>query len=219
MYSKWYIKIYKERILLLLKSQRIFAFIPIIFVNVIIPTINLIIYIKKGVGDDLNNSINHLLPIFIPFFSCWWVIFCLKIFYEDKGCELLYVSSDKTKISVLLLLFSFMLLNIVVSVIPYFFIVEDFNIIFIKVILVCIFYFGLSFCITTFSKSITYTLLSLIVYMLLNVASPFNKTVFPFYYSPDIPTNVFWCELPLALLGCILVVVAIYVIRYRKSNL
>lgn len=219
MCNKWYINIHKERIVLLLKAQKLFALIPIIFINIIIPTISSTIYVKKGVGDELNLNINQILPLFIPFFSCWWVIFSLKFFYEDKGSEILYICSDKTKILDLSLLFLLMLLDIILSVIPYFFIIKGFIVIFLKLVLICIFYFGLSFCITAVSKSITPTLLTLIVYILLNTVSPFNETIFPFYYSPDIPTNIFFCEIPLALSGCILIVVAIYVIRYRKNNL
>lgn len=219
MCNKWYINMHKERIILLLKAQKLFASIPMLFINILIPIINLAIYVKKGVGDELNSSINQILPLFIPFFSCWWVIFCLKFFYEDKGSEILYVCSDKTKILDLSLLFLLMLLDITLSVIPYFFIIKGFIAIFLKLILICIFYFGLSFCITAVSKSITPTLLILIVYILLNTVSPLNETIFPFYYSPDIPTNIFFCEMPLALSGCIFIVIAICVIRNRKSNL
>ena len=219
MCNKRYINIHIERIVLLLKAQKLFALIPIIFINIIIPIISLTIYVKKGVGDELDSNINQILPLFIPFFSCWWVIFSLKFFYEDKGSEILYICSDKTKILDLSLLFLLMLLDIILSVIPYFFIIEGFIFIFLNLILICIFYFGLSFCITAVSKSITPTLLILIIYILLNTVSPFNETIFPFYYSPDISTNIFFCEIPLALSGCILIVIAIYVIRYRKNNL
>lgn len=219
MCNKWYINIHKERIVLLLKAQKWVALIPIIFVNILIPIINLAIYIKKGFGEELNLSINQILPIFIPFFSCWWVIFSLKSFYEDKGSEVLYICSDKAKIFDMSLLFLLIISDIIFSFIPYFFVIEGFVILFVKIILVSIFYFGLSYCITTISKSITPTLLTLIIYILLNVLSPFNETTFPFYYSPDIPSNILLCEIPLALSGCILVVISICVIKYRKNNL
>lgn len=219
MFDKQHINIHKERILLLLKAQRLFAFIPVLFVNVIIPAINSAIYIKYGAEDELNSSINQILPIFIPFFSCWWVIFCLKFFYEEKGSEILYVCSDKTKITDLALLFSLMLSDIILSLIPYFFVVKGFIILFAKLVLICVFYFGLSYFITTVLKSITPALLTVIVYILLNTISPFSQTVFPFYYSPDFPTNIFACEIPLALLGGILVVISIYIIKHRQNKL
>lgn len=219
MFDKQHINIHIERVLLLLKAQRLFALIPVLFVNVINPAINTAIYLKYGAGDELNSSINQILPIFIPFFSCWWVIFCLKFFYEDKGAEILYVCSDKTKITDLALLFSFMIFGIVLSLIPYFFVVEDFIILFVKLILICVFYFGLSYFVTTAFKSITPTLLTVITYILLNIISPFSKTTFPFYYSPDFPTNIFACEIPLAFSGIILTAIGIYIIKHRQNNL
>ncbi len=218
MFIKRNMKLYGERFLLLLKALRFNICIPIIFINIIIPLLSLLLYIKKGISDELSTNICQLYQVFIPFLSCWWIIFILRFYYEEPGSEILFVTFDRNKLLDIFPLFFIMLLNITLTSLPYFFIIENFSSYFLRIILVCFFYFGFSYSVTMISKSITPTLIGLIIYTLSNILSPLSETAFPFYYSPEVLTNIFLCEIPLASLGFILTGISIYIIKHRQSN-
>lgn len=210
MRNKRNITLYFERIRLLLKALKWNAYVPVLFINVIIPLINLMIYLRKGVGNDLTTSINQLLQIFIPFLSCWWCIFIFRFFYEDHGAEILFVNSNRNKLIEILPLFLIMLIDIAITTFPYIWIVERFIFIFLRIILVCIFYLGISILVTMVTKSITPTLLILLVYTLANLLSPLQETVFPFYYAPEVSPNLLLCEIPLALFGLVFIGISVF---------
>lgn len=211
-------KLYCERFLLLLKALHFNIYIPIIFINIIIPLLSLIFYLRKGINDEFSTNIYQLYQIFIPFLSCWWIIFILRFYYEEPWAEILFVNFDKNKLLDIFPLFLIMLLDITLTSLPYFFIIEKFSFYFLRIILVCFFYFGFSYSITMISKSITPTLIGLIVYTLSNIISPLPGTVFPFYYSPETLTNIFLCEVPLALAGIVLTAIGLYIIKHRQNS-
>lgn len=201
MYNKRYLDLHCERIILLVKALKINAFIPVMFINIIIPLINLAVFLKNGTNEYFITNVNRMNQLFIPFLSCWWVIFIMQLYYEDKGSEILFVNKDKYNIYDIFLLFLTNLINITLMSIPYFFIIEKYFVSFIRIILVCFFYLGITVFTTTLLKSITPTLLLIILYFLSNIISPFPETLFPFYYTPEISPNILFCEIPLAILG------------------
>lgn len=206
MYNKRYLDLHCERIILLVKALKINAFIPVMFINIIIPLINLAVFLRNGMNEYFVTNVNRMNQLFIPFLSCWWVIFIMQLYYEDKGSEVLFVNTDKYNIYDIFLLFLTNLINITLMSIPYFFIIEKYFLSFIRIILVCFFYLGIAVFTTTLLKSITPTLLLIVLYFLSNIVSPFPETLFPFYYSPEISPNILFCEIPLAILGVVFLV-------------
>lgn len=216
MHNKIDLKLYFERVLLMIKAQKLAGFVPILFIDLLIPILNLLIYFSKGEGAELTLSVNQLLQLFMPFLSCWWVIFALRLFVEEKGCEVFFVSSDKTKMFDIFALFLIMLSNICLTSIPYFFVIERFWETLLRIILVCFFYFGVSYCVSLLTKSITSTLFLLTIYTLANTLSPLKETLFPFYYSPEVSPNIFLCEVPLFISGILLLLIGKTIIKQKS---
>lgn len=179
-------KLYVERICLLLKGQKFIAIVPIIIINILIPLINGLIFIKNGKCEMLNQSVNQSIQLFFPFLSSWWVIFALRFYTEEKGNEVLFIGSDKSKLRELILLFIITLANISITCIPYYWLIEEFYKIYAKTILASILYFSISYFIFSFIKSTNFTFIVLICYTLANLLKSNDITKFPFYYSTEI---------------------------------
>lgn len=208
MHNKRYLGLHCERIILLVKALKINALIPLLFINIIIPLINFAVFLRNGTNEYFITNVNKMNQLFIPFLSCWWVIFIMQLYYEDKGSEILFVNTDKYSIYDIFLLFLTNLINITIMSIPYFFIIEKYFVFFIRIILVCFFYLGITVFTTTLLKSITPTLLLIVLYLLSNIIFHFPEKLFPFYYSPETPPNILFCEIPLSVSGVVFLVMA-----------
>jgi hypothetical protein len=82
---------------------------------------------------------------------------------------------------------------------------------FIRILSVCIFYFGLVYFLTFLTKSTTITLMAIILYTLSNIVFTANKLVFPLYYTLEKITLSLYLNvyLPLALVGIALSIIGV----------
>ena len=195
-----------NRLIYHLKSIGLLFFIPLVIIDILIPILNIMEYSKYGIGEELYIHILQYSQWFFPFFSVWWVLFVLREYIESDGNELLYVHADRCKLKDILCLFILYIFNITILFSIYTVLFPNMIYEFFKILSVCIFYLGITYFFTYLSKSITITLLILILLTLANITFGNNKMVFPFYYTLDSITISLFINsyLPLILIGFLL---------------
>lgn len=211
------IKIHFRRLLLLVRALRTVALIPFIILNIVIPLLLLFIFLRKGAGEELQLTTNRLYGLFLPFMLCWCSIFVQKFYFEEPGCELLFVNSTKGKTTDMVLLFFLGIGLELLLLMPLFILVQGFRQYCFGLFPVSLFYFGFSYLLSFAFRSITPTLLVSVVYTLLNLISPLQTVHFPFYYSPESQTDFLRCEFPLALTGIAAVAVTSLMMLKRRK--
>ena len=150
--------------------------------------------------------------------SCFaGVRFLFKSYFEEPGCELLFVTSTKGKTTDMVLLFLLEIGLELLLLMPLFIFVQGFRQYCFGLFPVSLFYFGFSYLLSFAFRSITPTLLVSVVYTLLNLISPLQTVHFPFYYSPESQTEFLRCELPLALTGIAAVAVTSLMMLKRRK--
>lgn len=205
-----------KRVYLLLQSQRFVIYGLLFVVNFLIPTLNLMTFLSNGTMSELNISIRRCFQLFLPFTSSLWFLFPFRCLVDEKGAEILFLNKDKTKLLDALLIFTMMMVNISAMSFIYSFFVNGMAYLWLRIILICIFYFGASYFLIFLTGSVTPALLFLIVYTLLNLIEPFNETLFPFYYSPEAPPSIVACEIQLAFTGVILILAGTYIAKRKR---
>lgn len=216
MSGKQGLKLRFERMGLLLKAMKFNSFLPLIFIDLLVPLVNFAVYRNKGASVEFTTTVFSMIHIFVPLFSCWWVVFSLRFFYDEKGSEILFVNSDRNKLTDVFILFFIMIVNVSLTFIPYYFFIEQFFLFHINVLLVCFFYLGVAYFVTTVFKSITPTVMVLVIYILANLMSPLSVTTFPFYFLSEGLMGILYCGLPLALCSLILLGVGV---KLGKNNI
>lgn len=192
-----------------LKSIGLLFFVPLVIIDILIPTLNIMEYSKYGIGEELYIHILQYSQWFFPFFSAWWVLFVLREYIESDGNELLYVHADRCKLKDILCLFILYIFNITILYSMYNVLFSDMKYEFLKILSVCIFYLGITYFFTYLTKSITITLLILIFFTLANITFGSNIMIFPFYYTLERVTVALYINscLPLMLIGLALLFV------------
>ncbi len=200
-----------NRLIYHLKSIGLLFFIPLVIIDILIPILNIMEYSKYGIGEELYIHILQYSQWFFPFFSVWWVLFVLREYIESDGNELLYVHADRCKLKDILCLFILYIINITILYFIYDALFPDMKYEFLKILSVCIFYLGITYFFTYLTKSITITLLILILFTLANITYGSNIMIFPLYYTLDKITVSLYINsyLPLMLTGLILLFVGV----------
>ena len=121
MSGKQGLKLRFERMGLLLKAMKFNSFLPLIFIDLLVPLVNFAVYRNKGASVEFTTTVFSMIHIFVPLFSCWWVVFSLRFFYDEKGSEILFVNSDRNKLTDVFILFFIMIVNVSLTFIPYYF--------------------------------------------------------------------------------------------------
>ncbi len=180
-------------------------FVPLIIVNIVIPTLNILVFLKSGITEELYTNILQYTQWLLPFFSVWWVLFVLREYIEPQGNELLYVCKNKCKLTDSIYIFITYIMNIFLLYFAYFLLFSNMRYEFIKILSVCIFYFGLTYFFCFLTKSITLTLMLTILYTLCSIIFS-SRLTFPLYYSLEIITLPIFIAnyLPLCLIGILL---------------
>lgn len=205
-----------RRICLLVKALRRAALVPLLVLNVIIPTLLFLIYFRNGMCDELSLTANRLYGVFLPFMLCWCPIFVQKFFFEDPGNELLFVNKNRNKTTDLVLILLMEICVEFILLIPLFVFVKGFLVYWLRLVLVSFFYFGISYLISFVSRSITPTLLVLIIYTLINLFPIAQIVKFPFYYSPESQTEFLKTEFPLVVFGAMAIVITSVAVSKRR---
>ena len=192
-----------------LKSIGGLRFVPLVIFNLILPVLIFIGYRKYGTSELFEMELLDLTQYFLPLFSVWWTVFVLREYLEADGNELFYIGGKRIIVKELGLIFLVAMLNIALLVAVCVALLPSFIIESVRIISVCLFYFGLTYCMAFLLKSVTMTLLTLILYTLLNFTLSFNNMFFPLYMSRQLIeiSELLTICFPLFALGLLLILV------------
>ncbi len=218
MHNKQDIIIKAERTCLLFKAMRLTSLVPLLVTDIFIPTLLAFLCFKIGINEIAIKTARQLYGLFMPIMSCWWVIFAHKQIYEDAGAEVLAVSKSKGRFSDLIIFFTLGVLNALVSATAWFFIFDGFFLYWVKLLLVSLFFFGIICFTASITKSTTAVFVAVTLYLILNIFPLMQTVSFPLYYSPEADTDIFFCKVPLAVVG-ILLIVAVKVLLKKRQHL
>lgn len=196
-----------------LKGLRFLFFVPFVLIYVVIPLICVPKYFSVGIGEELYRTILEFTQMLIPVMSVWWLIFVFREYIESEGNEILFLYSKRIKLSDATILFFFY----VVTILPFYilscFLFQNFIFELIKMVMICVFYFGLSYLLIFLSSSTAITWMTIFLYTVANSVFYKDQAIFPLYYSLD-AVSIYSClefYLPLMLLGLLFLFLGVYV--------
>lgn len=187
-------------------------FVPLVVFNLVLPILIFMGYRKYGPSELFEMELLDLTQYFLPLFSIWWVVFVLREYLEADGNELFYIGGRKIIIKELGLVYLIAMLNIMLLIVLCIILLPSFFPESVRIVSACVFYFGLTYCMAFLLKSVSMTLLILLLYTLLNFALSFNELFFPLYMSRqliEIDELLTIC-FPLFALGIFLVIVGLW---------
>lgn len=201
MRAKKHIKLYYH-----LKSMGALRFVPLVVFNGLLLILPIAYYYSNGANDDLYFHLMQLTQFFMPLFSVWWVVFTLREYLESDGNELFFAGGNRTVWKELAAVFLIAMGNIAALFIFYSFLIPEFTVESLRIVSACIFYFGLTYGLAFFVKSVLIILLILMLYTLLNFSVTVETLVFPFFMSrhPLTGSEIFTACLPLLLAALLL---------------
>lgn len=188
-----------------LKSIHGLWILPIIIINLIVPLLNFFIY--KLNSSDMEIDIEKIIFFLLPVFSVWTSVFVSEMFFSDKTKDALFFYNTKKRLIISLDYFLLFLFDILAIVILHFYCINDYLGLFIKILSISIFYYGLSMIVLCFSKSAVITIMILLLYDLTN--SFINSIKFFLLYENFDKMNVpvfFIYYLPLILIGILFII-------------
>ena len=196
-----------------LKALRGFAFVPVFILNIFIPAINYLVYRRYGISDRLYTNILELSQCLMPLASVWCCLLVLRDYLEGSGNELLYVNNHSNKFADVFTLFFLFVLNITVIFAVYWALISQMSYEYLRILTVCIFYFGLTYSLGFFTKSTTLTILAVVLYTLANLYFQ-NETesTWLLYFSTEKISKKFFLShcLPLCLSGVLLTAAGVF---------
>lgn len=195
-----------------LKNLGGLRFVPLIVFNLVLPILIFMGYRKYGPSELFEMELLDLTQYFLPLFSIWWVVFVLREYLEVDGNELFYIGGRKIIFKELGLVYLVAMLNIMLLIVLCIILLPSFFPESVRIVSACVFYFGLTYCMAFLLKSVSMTLLILLLYTLLNFALSFNKLFFPLYMSRQLIEIDEWLTIcfPLFALGIFLVIVGLW---------
>lgn len=185
---------------------------PLIVFNLVLPILIFMGYRKYGPSELFEMELLDLTQYFLPLFSVWWVVFVLREYLEVDGNELFYIGGRKIVLKELGLVYLVAMLNIMLLIVLCVVLFPAFILESVRIVSVCTFYFGLTYCMAFLLKSVAMTLLILLLYTLLNFTLSFNELVFPLYMSRQLIKidELLTICFPLFALGVFLVFVGLW---------
>ncbi|MFZ3591295.1 hypothetical protein ACOI1C_19150 [Bacillus sp. DJP31] len=149
-----------------LRNLKIYYFIPIFFMYLVIPALFFSEIAITGVGDILHLRVVETTQKILPLFSVWWIIFILREYIEGEGNEVLYVYEDlkRTKLLDILIVFIIYSLKITPLFILFSFFLDDMIFELLRVMIQCFFYSSLAYCLIYLTKSSAITFMFIMVY-------------------------------------------------------
>lgn len=214
------VKMFFSRLFLYFKNMKWMTFIPLIMADVLVPVVAYFSYIIEDI--DFFTFVMLSSYILIPLSSCIWSLFILKECIEGKGNELLYVGKNKLKLLDCLIPFLLFFVTIIIQFAFYISVDEAFKFGIIKLFLVSLFYFSLTYFFAYLTNSVPMTLMVLIIYDVLNCILGIEiKNVFLLYCNlkPFSQTDIYINLLPMFLLSLALILAGAFLNkRISKFN-
>lgn len=209
-----------RKIFLQLKSIRLMAFVPIVAADLLLPLIAVLSY--KSERLDFYETVMKYGMMLIPVSSIIWSLFSLKECIEGKGNELLFVGKNRLKLLDCFVMFALFYATVVPQFIVYSLIDAVFLMQIIRIFAICFFFFGVAYFLVFLTKSISLTLMCLIIYAISNMLiSSRSKLAFMLYFDiqPYGRDAFFSQSLPLIVLSVMLLFIgAVLNRKYCKFN-
>ena len=215
MCNKKYLILSIQRSILNLKNLGFLCFIPILLMDILLPILLINSYKNNGVSENFLVDIRQYCFMILPISSIGWSIFSMKDYVGEIGAEILYISNNKVKIMdfALLLLYSFINIFVIAAIVCS--IMNTAIPIFIAVILISIFLFGISYFLLFYTKSLTMVIMADLLYIISSLILGGRYTIFPLYVITQITySNLCYFYLPLGIIGVILCVFGIRKNKY-----
>lgn len=204
------------------KNIGVLRFVPFIVLNVLIPIVNIASYRQYGVSGEFQREIVSTALMFLPFFAAWWPMFFLREYIEADGNELLAFFHNKKQEALCFCTHLIYLANVSALFFVYIKIFPELKLFYLWIIIVCVFYFSLSYFMSFATKSVTLTLMSSLIYAIANQVIISGKIIFMIYSTAG--GYVFLEEwkkiyLPLVILSIVFLAVGfIFKEKYPKYN-
>lgn len=205
-----------------LKNLGFLVAVPLIILNAIIPILNYLQYSKDGISEELYVNILQYSQWFMPLLCVWWSVFVLRDYIEGEGNELLFTNQNRNKVADMFSLFLLSILNITVIFSVYTFLMPDMKYEYIKIISICVFYFGIVYCVSFITKSTTITLMLIILYTIANVywGNTIKASPLIYYSAEHLTLKIYFSNyLPFLISGLILIFIGtIFNKKFLKLN-
>lgn len=177
-FIKKYISLRLTSIKILFKGMRYTKNIPLIFMYIIIPIINLS---AKNNIQTLQENIIMTVTLIYPILPIILQITILKEFVEGQGNELLYISK-RVKIFEMSSIFIRYIIYMIIPFLIYTKIIgENTYVLFIKTLILVFFYMGLTYFLVYITKSIVIVFIP-VIFLTLNNISTFSNIFNSFVY-------------------------------------
>lgn len=206
MLAKGYLNIYLTRLSLHSKNIGFLFFVPIVVFVILIPLLNYVQYTVGGVNERLYFNIVRYGQWLMPFFSVWHVIFMLRESIEAEGYELFYVPYHRIKLMDVFGIFGISFLLITLLFLIYGLILPNMWLEYLRILSACFLFLGLAYGITSLFKSITPTIMILIMYLFGSIIAVNHDPIPLLFYTSEMMTQQLFLEhyLILVLLGGVL---------------
>lgn len=191
-----------KRLFLNLKIISYHAFIPFVFLYILIPILNYFEFKKYGVGEELYINILEYTQMLVPFLSVWIILFVFREYLESNGNEVLFIYNNKIKLIDMFLLFLFFIINLFVIYVFYIILFHNMFIEFAKMLCICFFYFGVTYSLLFATKSIPVTLMVLLIYTLYTLFYRIPNSIFNYYSTQAVSVELLISKyIPLFIFG------------------
>lgn len=187
-----------------LRSLKTLFWVPVAGLNVVAPLLNYRAFQKAGVEELalLPQEFHHLMAIAAPVLCVWWVIFVMREYVEADGAEVLYVCHARNKLWDVIALFLLFLVDLSVLYMVYIYLFAEMWRSFCMLLCVCVFLFGLSFLLMFLTKSVSITLMVVLLYVIASILFITQKNIFPFFSAAYIPAPKLLKSFYLPLAAC-----------------
>ncbi len=211
-------KIFFERIYLHLKNIKYLLFFALISVHIFLPIISIISYNSENL--DFYMTVIEYSLVVIPISSVLCSLFILREYIEGKGNELLYCANNKIKFLDCFVPFLFFYLSIIFQFVIYVVIDSSFKFEVIRLFIICLFYFSLTYFIVFLTKSVSLTLMVLIGYTIINILIDGKDSIigFIFYFNirPYDMSIFIYQSIPMIILSFVFIFVALILNKKNK---
>ncbi len=185
MRNKEYLTELFERSKLHINNLKIIIVIPILLIDIVFPYMVYKAYLLN-MPDGYEYFLDYILDAameLLPIASIILCVFSMKDYVGETGVEILYVSRSKVKLPDFFLLVLYPLIDIIVVGVFVCWVAPDAVLIFLAVICIAVFMFGLAYFLLYYTKSLTAVILAELLYIFLSIliSNVSFYEVFPFY--------------------------------------
>ncbi len=188
MYIKRFL-IIKKQLYLNFRNVKGFYYIPLVFLYIVLPVLNIATIRQYGVCENAFTIICNDIQKFAPIMCSWWVIFAFKEYIEGDGCEVLYVYKKSIVLDVILI-YIWYLIHITILMIVYSFYFTNIWLIFMRIAIQSLFFASGAYLCMFLFKSISISFMFIFVYEIICLFTNFGITKYISIFHSNSPINI-----------------------------